>query len=176
MKPLFITAHYDDLEVSAGGTAARYGGLSTVLTPQPTHGTLFEAERSAEILGIGLTSIHDVDGLTRLAEEFDTIISVSPWDSHPHHQAAASVARQVARKNRQSLWFMDHAIPGGYTASPRPNHFVDIYDYTLTKYDAINCYDVLRDEVEGIQARDRYYGVIFGRIAAEGFIVEHTIT
>ena len=178
MRPLFITAHYDDLEVSAGGTAARYGGTSVVLSPKPTHGTRKEAEAAAAILGIDLRSTlyHSVDALTRMAESHDIIISVSPWDSHPDHQAAASIARQVARKNKTRLWFMDHSIPGGYGQGPRPNHFINIMDHQRhIKRRALECYDVLRAEIEGIEARDRYYGVVHGWEAAEGFTVEHSM-
>lgn len=43
MKPLFLTAHYDDLETCAGGTAERYGGTSLVFHPREAHGTEKEA-------------------------------------------------------------------------------------------------------------------------------------
>ena len=177
MRPLFITAHYDDLEVCAGGTAARFGGRSVVLTPKPKAGTLFEAEQAAEILGIGMTNIGDVAGLTRLAQGFDTIITMSPWDTHPDHQAAASIARQVARKNNVNLWFMDHTIPGGYNNGPRPNTFVNIEDVFDTKYDAIERYKVLTNQdIKATMYRDRYYGFLRGMAAAEGFVVDHAIT
>lgn len=178
MRPLFITAHYDDLEVSAGGTAARYGGTSVVLYPKPTKGTRKEAEAAAAILGIDLRSTlyHSVDTLTRMAESHDIIISVSPWDSHPDHQAAASIARQVARKNKTRLWFMDHSIPGGYGQGPRPRHFVDTTADSKRKRLALECYNVLdAADLAAVDARDIYYGRIHGIIRAEGFTVEHSM-
>ena len=186
MKPLFITAHCDDLEVCAGGTAARYGGRSVVLYPKKDKGTISEAEKAAEILGIEIEAIGpmgtrgprpDVTWLDEVAEGCDTIIASSPWDTHPEHQAAARIARQVARKNNINLWFMDHAIPGGYNNGPRPNHFVNIEHVFDDKYDAIEQYKVLTEQDEkAIMYRDRYYGLIHGMAAAEGFTTEHTIT
>ena len=186
MKPLFITAHCDDLEVCAGGTAARYGGRSVVLYPKKDKGTISEAEKAAEILGIEIEAIGqmetrgprpDVTWLDEVAEGCDTIIASSPWDTHPEHQMAASIARQVARKNNVNLWFMDHAIPGGYNNGPRPNHFVNITGYHVQKIDAIQRYIPHVDiDVGAIFHRDCYYGSILGMNAAEGFVVEHTIT
>lgn len=179
MKPLFITAHYDDLEVSAGGTAARYGGSAVVLTPKGDKGTVAEATRAATILGIELLSPLDgrsgISEMTKIAVFFDTIITTSPWDTHPEHQAAASIARQVARKNNVGLWFMDHAVPGGRNFGPRPNHFVNIEKHRQVKDAALRCYNVLKQEVESIRSRDAYYGILHGWYAAEGFVVEHSI-
>ena len=184
MKPLYLTAHYDDLEVCAGGTAARYGGYSAVLFPEARHGTMQEADEAAEILGIGtglgtalgLSERDIVTWLDRMVPTYDIIISVSPYDSHPEHRKVADIARQVARNNNTSLWFMDHTIPGGQGNGPRPNTFVDFSDYQHTKYDAIECYSIIsRDEVRSIMYRDRYYGRTHGGELAEGFITESSI-
>ena len=184
MNPLFITAHYDDLEVCAGGTAKRYGGFSVVLTPKPSHGTEKQATAAAAILGIDpYAPPHwplTLDEIEALALGCDTIISVSPHDSHPEHQEAATFARQVARKNGIALWFMDHAIPGGYGQGPRPNHFINISDESTFKYGAIRTYkNVMHRYGKGwlptIASRDRYYGGIHGTYRAEGFTVQNSI-
>jgi len=182
MKPLFITAHYDDLEICAGGTAKRYGGISVVLSPKPNHGTEQQARVAADILGITLYSAPETSAsLTDIgALECDTIISVSPHDSHPEHQAAASTARQLARRNDKALWFMDHIIPGGHGQGPRPNHFINISDESTYKYGAIRVYkNVMHRYGKGwlptIASRDRYYGGIHGVYRAEGFTVQNTI-
>ena len=183
MKPLYITAHYDDLEVCAGGTAARYGGTSAVLYPKDDKGTRAEALPAAGILGIDMLRwVHTIRDERDIVEaltipSFDTIIASSPWDTHPEHQQVASIARQVARKNNTNLWFMDHTIPGGYNNGPRPNHFVNIEDVFDTKYDAIEQYKVLTEhDIKAAMYRDRYYGFLRGVAAAEGFVVDHTIT
>ncbi len=183
MNPLFITAHYDDLEVCAGGTAKRYEGISVVLTPKLDSGTCEEAQLAAKILGIELfphTNLYGMDVWDELAKQYDTIISVSPHDSHPEHQAAASVARQLARKNDIALWFMDHAIPGGYGAGPRPNHFVNISDESTFKYGAIRTYTAVmkrygKSWVPTIIARDRYYGGVHGVYRVEGFVTQDSM-
>jgi len=186
VKILYLTAHYDDLEVCAGGTASRYGGTSIVLTPKPKHGTWEEADTAAAILGIQLygsrtdDNMYLLERIEELAVDCDTIISVSPYDSHPEHQAAASVAQQLARKNNVNLWYMDHAIPGGYTNSPRPNHFINIVGHGARKREALRCYkNVLaaygNKWIQTIKARDEYYGAIHGTTEAEGFIVSNNM-
>lgn len=177
MKPLFITAHYDDLEVCAGGTASRYGGTSIVLLPRPTHGTFAEAEAAATILGLSSEYAYRGDRLLvadigKYVADHTHIIAASPYDSHPEHRKAADIARQLARKNNVNLWYMDHAIPGGYSAAaPRPNHFV--YFDTRQKYEAIGCYSVMEQHViDTIETRDYYYGSLAGaNRTAEGFII-----
>ncbi len=179
MKPLFVTAHYDDMEICAGGTAYRYGGTSVVLYPKPAAGTRMEAIEAARILDVQMRRVSHIDReavveLTAMAAEHDVIIATSPWDSHPEHRLAANMARQAARKNNVSLWFMDHAIPGGRGRGPRPNHFVMFGG--KGKYDAIDQYAVIgADEKKAVKFRDRYYGAIHGSEFAEGFYIEHHI-
>ena len=183
MKPLYLTAHYDDMEVGAGGTATRFGGTSIVLYPREDKGNRKEAERAADILGVQLTkwigpvtdraAVAQIDSIVK-SEGIDTIISTSPYDSHPEHQKVASLARQVARKNNVSLWWMDHAIPGGMGNGPRPNMFVT-FDDPAPKAGAIDCYEVMNGWHRPILARDAYYGSMVGAGHAEGFIVEHGI-
>ena len=183
MSMLFLTAHYDDLEVLAGGTASVNGGYSIVLYPKPEHGKEEERDLSYEILGIqysfvgGRTERQIVDSLDswlRVAIYVEQIICNSPYDSHPEHRRVADIARQIARKNNVDLWFMDHAMPGGYSGTaPRPNHFVKCH--SNDKYDALNCYDILTAAGKrAVAARDMYYGRVLGSTYAEGFIIDRS--
>jgi LmbE family N-acetylglucosaminyl deacetylase len=180
-KLLFITAHYDDMEICAGGTAARYGGTSVVLYAKDTKGTKAEAEAAAQILGVAMVEPEHYEGERKLIRELDllaayhdVIIASSPWDSHPEHRKAADIARQLARRGK-ALWFMDHAIPGGYLSGPRPNHFVNI-GAKSTKRVAMECYSVISEEDrEAVKHRDWYYGYMNRVNAAEGFYIEHSI-
>ncbi len=183
MSVLWLTAHYDDLEVCAGGTATKLGGYSLVLYPKTTHGKEDERDRSYEMLGIQAywnsddTEVRDVvHSLDARLSQIDVthIIATSPYDTHPEHRKAADLARQVARKNNVDLWFMDHSMPGGYSGTaPRPNHFVK-YD-SNDKYDAMNCYDILTAaDKRAVAARDMYYGRMLGSTYAEGFIIERS--
>jgi len=182
MRPLAITAHYDDMEISAGGTMNRYGGISLVLTPSPTAAPREEAKEAATALGITLSPIL-IDRSRRLIDKIDTtiknygvdtIITCSPHDSHSDHRAAAAMARQAARQAGLNLLYMDHAIPGGYDGTtPKPNMFVTI---TPTKYDALDCYVSQVEKygpawINAVRARDQMYGFQHGVPLAEGFVL-----
>lgn len=187
MKPLYLTAHYDDLEICAGGTAARFGGETNVLTPRPA-ALRSEWQEATTVLKL-IPGLHCYSkGQTTVVQYLDDIVASgtythiitnSPFDSHPDHREAADIARQVARKNYMALWYMDHAIPGGL-AGPRPNHFVDISEHYLTKNRALNAYQSqLRKYGQGwrdaIVGRDTYYGWMHGVGRAEGFTVANQI-
>lgn len=183
MSMLFLTAHYDDLEVMAGGTAAVNGGHSIVLYPKPEHGKEEESDLSYKILGIQKALVDigterelvdSLDSWLRVAIYVKQIICNSPYDSHPEHRRVADIARQIARKNNVDLWFMDHAMPGGYSGTaPRPNHFVKFH--SNDKYDALNCYAVLSAaDKRAVASRDMYYGRMLGSTYAEGFIIDRS--
>lgn len=181
MRTLVVTAHFDDAEISAGGTIAKYGADLLVLHPR--EGTAFEGSEAAKVLGAHWFSQHPfgqrhtVNEYTNMG--YDRIISVSPYDSHPDHQKAASIARQIARKNTADLWFMDHAIPGGVSGSaPTPSLYVDISDQAFQKYEAIECYKSQLKKygykwMRRISDRDLYHGDTIGAAYAERFHVEH---
>jgi LmbE family N-acetylglucosaminyl deacetylase len=181
VKILAITAHYDDLEICAGGTAALNDTTSVVLYPRILKGDRGEALKAYEYLGVKEQTLMGADrvivaDLTDIAEDYDLIVTNHKWDSHPDHQKAASIAEQVARKNQTGLWYMDHAIPGGHPAGPRPNTFVNTSAYDMVKYDAIECYNCIsQDDLAAVMRRDRYYGAIHGLHAAEGFIQQHML-
>ena len=188
MNPLYLTAHYDDLEICAGGTASRYGGTSIVLYSKSDYGKENEGQASAAILGTtSIEAEHYIGERDLVAyvdkhitDNVDTIVSTSPYDSHPEHQQVAALAQQVARKNNINLWYMDHAITGGYTNSPRPNRFVNTTMHGVHKRAAIRCYKAALATygpkwIQTIKARDEYYGAIHGTAEAEGFITVNTI-
>ena len=173
------------MEVGAGGTASRYGGLSVVLYPREDHGSESEAQAAAEILGIetisGQRYVNErnvVSWLDRIAEPFDTVIAANPWDSHPEHQQVAQYARELTRKNDMALWFMDHAMPGGVGRGPRPNTFVSTDAWIPKKAQAIRAYGKMvgvygEGWIDAAVSRDAYYGWANGVKYAEGFIVEN---
>jgi len=178
VKPLAITAHYDDMEISAGGTMTRYRGTSLVLKAREGAATHSEAVQAAEallvqrILAPYASEREIVDALSN--KPYDTIITCSPWDSHPDHKYAASMAQQVARKAGMNLLYMDTAIPGGVDGTaPKPNLFVTIQP---SKYDALECYVSQVEKygpmwINAVRARDQLYGFQHGVPLAEGFVV-----
>ena len=183
MRPLIITAHYDDMEVSAGGTCAKYKAPTFVLTPKEEGAYRDEWLEARAALGIfhggfdsfsRLSDREIVNGITSFWHGHDTIITTNPWDSHPDHQHAASIGQQVARKRGMNLLYMDHAIPGGYDGtSPKPNFFVPING---VKYDALKCYKSQIQKygpewIQTIEARDKSNGWTHNTRWAEGFIV-----
>lgn len=187
MKILALGAHPDDVEVSAGGTIARFAAeghevsIRTLTYPYDKNTLWREANKAALTLG----AVWDDWGenwterdLVAWPFVWDLIIAPHPiYDSHPQHRNAGSLAQQIARKNNTDLWFMDHAIPGGWVADrPRPNHFVNISDYAETKYNAIKQYKQWLEKygskwTEDIFLRDTYYGTVIGTLAAEGFTI-----
>lgn len=181
MRPLAITAHYDDMEISAGGTMARYNGHSIVVKPQPGAASRDEAKTAAETLGVTLAPhiittgrglIREIDKTITL-HTIDTIITCNPDDSHPDHNHATKVAQQAARKAGINLLYMDYAIPGGIHGTGTPNFYVTI---NPVKYDAMRHYrsQIVKygDRwVDTVKARDMVYGFQHGVEYAEGFTV-----
>lgn len=183
MRPLAVTAHYDDMEVGAGGTLGRFGGFSLVLTPHKEGAPLAEATAASIALGVRLHTLgmHIPErelvqkiNTTILNNGIDTIITCNPNDSHADHRWVASVAAQAARKEGTNLLYMDYAIPGGYDGTTqRPNFFVTIQP---SKYDALECYESQIEKygprwINAVWARDQTCGFQHGVPLAEGFIV-----
>lgn len=185
MKILALGAHPDDVEVSAGGTIARFvaeGNEVAICNLWPKtwgkEGAFAAAVLGAEeLLWSGTNGPQEViDGLYGWGP--DLIIAPQPvFDSHQEHRLAGEVAQSVARRNETIVWFMDHAIPGGWIAArPRPNHFVDTSGYGPLKSEAILQYKTPlaqygKEWLTNIIQRDLYYGSIIGTERAEGFTI-----
>jgi N-acetylglucosamine malate deacetylase 1 len=202
MHILVLTAHPDDAEVSAGGTIARMveegSTVENVLISDRSVWTgQTEAEMAAAARALGIeASPHLISALefdsgptewrlhqaaTAVEEHVgspDLIITHDLEDSHQDHRFVSQVATILNRRNRASLWYMDHSVSGGLSPDRRrPNLYV-----TLTggqhraKLASVAAYRSQVDKygprwLAAVHDRDRYYGGILGVAAAEGFVV-----
>ncbi|MGY5079338.1 PIG-L deacetylase family protein [Streptomyces nigrescens] len=93
---LAVMAHPDDLELWAGGTLALHAQQAPVIGAVRAHDDIRDAEAvtSAEILGIQLESLKDVDapavGELIVRHRPDILITHPVDDVHPDHRAAAA--------------------------------------------------------------------------------------
>lgn len=190
MRALFIGAHPDDIEISAGGT------IQTMLTDSWDVTILInghssderrgEAVDAATILGVHLACIDMSYDRSKIAyleerEPWDLIVTTPMTDTHPSHREAAELGLALARGNTTELWQMNHAIPGGICPSPQLNHFVTFgLDESLLKGRAIGAHksQVLKYGpwwLSAIRTRDHYYGMMHNRerslTYAEGFTI-----
>jgi LmbE family N-acetylglucosaminyl deacetylase len=129
-----------------------------------------------------------VQMVDRIAAGFepDLVISHSEVDTQQDHVVVAKIAHTVCRKNRIALWQMNHSFPGGLMpAQPQPNLYVDVTKFHAQKMEAVTRYGSQVERypgwLEGIEARDRYYGWMLNQegkedtVFAEGFVVQKMV-
>ena len=190
MRALFIAAHADDVEISAGGTiqtlVADDWEVWTTITILHPKERITEGVVAARQLGVTFMTVSgSIRELTDYWDglNFDLIVTPSSSDSHPDHREAAALGVALARKNNVSLWEMNHAIPGGIYNQPDLNHFVRFTSEQWgVKEAAIMAYssqwEIYGDWwINAIQARDGYYGLMVDRdnlTYAEGFHIVYS--
>ncbi len=190
MRALFIAAHADDVEISAGGTIQvlieEGYEVWTTTTAQHAKERTIEAVEAAEILGaIYIPVVGSIRYLTTYWDDynFSLIVTPSSTDSHEEHRQAAELGVGLARGNDITLMEMNHAIPGGIYRMPQLNHFVTFsVDQMEIKALAVHAYRSQKEKYGSwwplaIKARDRYYGLMADRVGvsfAEGFNIVHS--
>jgi len=168
MNILFVGAHHDDLEVSAGGSVKRwveeghrvYSAILTDSTWTGPDGTPFrDAEKveeycqnAAAVLGytqisrgyahvfeLSYTDDKVVDLLNIIGRnKIDTLVTIFPGDAHRDHRTASEIALAATRAVPQVL-----LTRVSWNSSPdlfRPRFFVDITNQFEAKQKAIRCY------------------------------------
>ncbi|MDA8928122.1 PIG-L family deacetylase [Gammaproteobacteria bacterium] len=168
MKVLFIGAHFDDIEIGCGGTAARlvregHDVESIVMTHSGYSDEEGNLVRDAEVARregleglqtLGISHIHELNLKTGRVEytldlihELErTIKSISPdlvfthWiaDVHQDHSAIGRATLNVCRKTASILMYRSNWYRSSMNFSPRI--FVDTSDYFQIKKKAINCH------------------------------------
>ena len=184
-RALFIGAHADDVEISAGGTILTLVDQGWEVwithTEKASRQRMGEAIDAAHILG---ATYMPYSGDSRALVWYwggmgiDLFVTPSAVDSHPEHREAADIGVQLSRNNNVELWQMNHAIPGGVVPAPELNHFVRFtISQATTKYRAITAHTSQIEAygqwwIDAIRSRDRYYGLVANRedpVYVEGF-------
>lgn len=169
MNILFLGAHHDDLEVSIGGSVARWTSeghlvVSAILTDSIWAGPSGAVYRSAtdvehytraaaEVLGYQPLSLNvapclqlrcDDDAVVRvlrLLSEFsiDMLVTICPQDAHPDHRAAAEIGLNASRRVPRVL--LTKVSWNCFPGAFDPRYFVDISEHYPRKLAAMRCFE-----------------------------------
>jgi LmbE family N-acetylglucosaminyl deacetylase len=185
---LFLGAHHDDLEVSVGGSVARWSAeghrvYSAILTDSiwtgpdgSTYRTAADVERytnaSAQLLGYTPVSLNAAPCLQlRPCDEFvvmvlrvmaryaiDTLVTICPQDAHPDHRATAEIGLNASRRIPRVL--LTRVSWNCFPGAFDPRYYHDITGYLPRKLQALKCFE---DEY----ARTGVHWETFARSSAE---------
>jgi LmbE family N-acetylglucosaminyl deacetylase len=189
---LVITAHPDDLEMSCGGSVAKwvsegYNVINLLLVPNVSHGDyLPDAQKhlgyevvalpvNRERLSITPELVADVEHHF-LDTEFETIVTHWKEDWHQEHQACYSLGRILARKQPCQLWYMSsHPYHLKYREFS-PDIYVDITSHVHLKYRAMSEYKNITSQWEiGVKSHDSWRGSFINVKKAEVFQAGHVV-
>ena len=168
MKVLFIGAHFDDIELGCGGTAARMVSEGHIVSAivvtdsgySDSNGVTVRDANVARYEGIqglnslGIKQIHEIGiktglvtyGLDLIQKMERIIVEVNPslvfthWteDVHQDHSAIGQATLNVCRKTRSILMYRSNWYRSLHSFSPRV--FVDTTSFFEIKRKAINCH------------------------------------
>ena len=196
MKIIILGAHPDDIEISAGGTIAKYLQkkhevlLVVVTIPYNKEIRRKEAENGAEILGTNI-KILDLDPneiifsrklvkiFDELFDDFSPDIVFTHWnnDSHQDHVAISYATIAATRQNRCSVYMYEQTIPGGIVPYGfRSQFFVDISNVIDLKIKSTLAHKSeiegnTQEWIDGIKGRAHFRGFQIGVKYAEAFEV-----
>lgn len=169
-RALFVGAHLDDIELAAGGTAARIRKLGgevfwLVLSEsgyvsfdgrsvRDASVALEEGHAAARALGVTALQVHDlpakdidnhssvVEVIERVVNDFDPTIIFSHWpfDTHRSHANAALTTIAAARRRNSVLMFEPITPSGRSYMAFRPQVYVAIDDVVDQKIEALKCH------------------------------------
>lgn len=169
-RALFVGAHLDDVELAAGGTAARICDLGgevywLVLSEsgyvsfdgrsvRETDVAIEEGRAAARALGVEKLDIYDfpakdidnhssvVEVIERVVNDFDPTIVFSHWpfDTHRSHANAALTTIAAARRRNSILMFEPITPSGRSYIGFRPQVYFAIDDVIDKKVEALKCH------------------------------------
>ena len=192
MNILVLSAHPDDLEMSCGGSVARWIAEGhtvfnmVMVTEVPQKDLL---TKSAENLGFNIVDIgnkRDLIVSSSLVKDVEDAIEnlninriITHWkeDWHQDHRACYELGNILARKQPKELWYMSsHPYHNKYSQF-EPEIFVDISSYTDKKISSINIY---KDFIgfswySGIIHHDAWRGSFIETASAEVFKLGNTV-
>lgn len=163
---LFIGAHFDDIEISCGGTAIRYYhegrntyGLVLTKTNYERGSRLHrdpikakrEAERSGKITRMNLINLdYDLNELTYGKEvvysirdiiesyKIDSVFTHWEYDIHPDHRNASIASLSASRHVSNVFMYKSNDYEALHPFAP--NYFVDVSKFHRKKMMALKCY------------------------------------
>jgi LmbE family N-acetylglucosaminyl deacetylase len=189
---LVITAHPDDLEMSCGGTVAKWVSeghrvINLVLVASVSHAEFLPAAQkhlgyevvavpaNRERLSITPDLIADLE--SHFADTpFDKIVTHWKEDWHQEHQLCYDLGRILARKQPCDLWYMSsHPYHLKYQEFS-PDIYVDISSHVHLKHKAMGEYKNITDQWGiGVKSHDSWRGSFIGVKKAEVFQAGHII-
>ncbi len=188
---LVVSAHPDDLELSCGGTVAKFiaeGARVTNLimvggVPHVKYLDNAAAKIGYEPVIYSLTddrfqvnkdTIRSVDTIVSEISP-DLIITHSSEDWHQDHRACNEIVSIIRRNQPVDVWLMSSYPYDLKYKSFNPNLYVDISEYAQIKYSAISEYLNVGHWVEPVASHDNWRGSFIDAVAAEVFSVDHMV-
>ena len=168
MNILFVGAHHDDLELSIGGSIAKWSRehniYSAILTTSewntpegktmcPSPQSLSECDSASKTLGYTPINLmladdfklefkdeHVVEVLKIIEDKsINMLITIWPYDAHPTHRVVSQIAMAASRRVPKIL-----TTRGSWNSVPEsfnPSYFVDISCTFEVKKKALRCYE-----------------------------------
>ena len=186
-KVLILSAHPDDLEISCGGTVAKFVDEGTkvdniILCSNVNHKKCVAP--SSKILGYNPIYLNhrDESPTSKVISEIEKKVDVESYDLlithwiedwHQDHRFCHELGNSLRRKQQLDVWYMNAYPYCQKHKSFEANLFVDITRYKYKKLDAISLYDNVPDEYFiGIDSMSRYRGSFVHVKHAEVFKVD----
>lgn len=188
---LVISAHPDDLELSCGGTVAKFladGSKVTnlIMVGNVPHIKYLDAASSKvgyehivysfekDRFQVNDKTVADVGNIVSSIKP-DLIITHWEEDWHQDHRACNELVSIIRRDQPMDVWHMSSYPYNLKYKNFNPTLYVDISQYASTKYSGISEYLNVGHWVEGVSSHDNWRGSFIGAEAAEVFSVDNMV-
>ena len=187
---VILSAHPDDLEMSCGGSVAKWVAeghrvINLIMVPSVKHAKFLK--NASQHLGhetlLYSSSSRKLEVDSELVAQVESYFAdikvdriITHWeeDWHQDHQACNKLGRILARKQPVELWYMSSVPYNQKYSRFSPDIYVNIESYSHLKYRSIGEYYNLKNTSWPKMARshDAWRGTFIEKTAAEVFKVE----